>query len=168
MAKKLTFDTKKKLPNSLAGLLKVTIKDLKRVVADDEDQVNMGIWARRSRVKKMYQCTVCAAGSVMIGTLKLDLKPGQSVEPGDFRGRSADERIESKLWAINELRHGALDEALFDLHGAPNKYFINGQAKLRKANMLYVRMPDFDFWLDGADFFKAAEKLQKKLEKLGV
>ena len=81
-------------------LIRVALNDLMRCYNDSEYVVSMGAW----HVPNLASCQVCLAGAVMAKTLGSD--SNQLFGPSSFS-----RPIDSILWALNELRMGAVSSA---------------------------------------------------------
>ena len=105
-----------KLPGKPSVLIKLALDDLRRAEKSRKFTVDMYNWVVAgdpSMNVGMDRCTVCLAGSVMVGTLKLNIDkavPGREATPSaDFPNE------QSALHAIDNLRQGSLATAFGNL-----------------------------------------------------
>ena len=120
------------LPDTLHELLDLALNDFDKVMEDDKYAVNMGGWHLRGYGKK--KCRVCLAGSVMAKTLAV--RRWHDAWPSDY-----DNDTSRKLFAINDLRLGNLNDAYYYVYGEnPSKnldkeanvsYFLNNAENWR-------------------------------------
>lgn len=99
MAKKMKIDP---LPDTMSGLIRVALRDLKKAERTPKYKINMDEWHRPSDNGK--SCSVCYAGSVM--AFSLNAGPLASVEPSNWWNG-----IAQKLEVINYLRCGGVSTA---------------------------------------------------------
>lgn len=158
-----------KLPVKLSALIELTIADIKKAERSPRYVVNMDIW-HEPRVEQVWSekrgeffmpkvetCTVCAAGSVMAGTLKVPLST--DCGPEDF---SAWNR--ARLLACNFFRLGEVAEAAIDLQ--PRKHFTEVQQALLDSGDLTT---DYCSYGDDPEGFKSwSLAVAKKLRKVGL
>lgn len=101
-----------KLPDKLSDLLELAIKDCMRVSRRKNHALEMGTWLRITDDGK--SCSACMAGAVMLCELKeteQKLREERYVCPGDYS-----DDVERKLLAINYLRSGDLQMAVFSIN----------------------------------------------------
>jgi len=161
------------LPMKMSSLIKIALKDLRKVEAQPRKfVVEMGNWFLPEEVicetssgiivETHDICSVCAAGSVMAFTLgqKVDLN-GDEVCPEHFP------KNEKQLHAINELRVGnAIGAARYVglWEPGPSTGSYRPGEKYQKYD---AHIPEYD--RDNPEpFHKAMTKFQQKLEKAGL
>lgn len=90
------------LPNKLSALIRVSVGDLDKVLADRKYDIDMNGWHYPTGDGK---CAVCLAGAVIAKTF--DRLPSADVDPDDF---GSDDRM--RLFALNHVRVGDVAGAL--------------------------------------------------------
>jgi hypothetical protein len=120
-------NVKDNLPNTLHELLGIALKDLKAIEAKKNYKIDMNNWATFDS-RDSSKCSVCMAGSVIVGTLGIPFSRTLSNEAGKIYGDLEPEsftvgKITEKLHAINCLREGDISSALEYL----NIYFSNNE-----------------------------------------
>lgn len=95
--------------NTLHELLALAIGDFRKVLADDRYAIDMGVWHSPGEDGD-DTCHVCLAGSVLAKTVQLPLDVNAEVSV-----KSA--AIWDRLFALNDLRCGAVCGAIKSLHG---------------------------------------------------
>lgn len=104
------------LPDTLSGLIRVSLADLQACEIDDNYDISMNEWHAPAD-EHNTNCEVCMAGAVMAKTL--DMPRDGYYAPTDFRSSAGD--ITRKLYAINDLRTGAVNFALTTMRkGVPD------------------------------------------------
>lgn len=101
---------KNKLPQIPSKLIRLAIRDLKKVERLKTRKINMHIWHESRVIDGKPFCVVCLAGSVMDRTLKID--PKINMREGQGLISSADLRA---LGALNNLRSGYVEGAFLSL-----------------------------------------------------
>lgn len=86
--------------NKLWQILEIALADLATCEADDAYEIDMNDWVRRNG-----KCKVCLAGACMVQTLHTDSFVSMSMADSN------------KLSALNNLRKGDVNWALFHLSG---------------------------------------------------
>ena len=150
-----TIEKANKLPDKKFELLRLAIKDFKKVLAaPDQYTPNMYFWHYDGFSDSAPTCYVCLAGSVIAFTLEgpeLDV-----LDPYDF-----DDDTRDKLKSLEHLRRGDLDE-VFEYVDLPeevadfptyNNYFRN----LEYDKEVTYKKWDFEFQYWG----KLADLLEK-------
>lgn len=96
------------LPDKLSNLLELALADLAKVEADKRYVVNMDLWHIPTYGGDIYPalCRVCLAGAVIAGSLGGNIR--KHLVPYNF-----DEKTKSKLFAIDCLRSGMIDTAIY-------------------------------------------------------
>lgn len=90
-----------KLPNKPSALIRLALRDLRRVEATPGMKVDMGSWVYQNKV-----CHVCFAGSVMSKTCGL-----KNVEVWEDLSQICGEENANKFLALNSLREGGIGDA---------------------------------------------------------
>lgn len=113
-------DVLKQLPKKMWKLIDVAVADVESVIASDNVSLNMDSYAFANRESRHLKCTVCLAGSVMIGSLGLNREVFErDCDPNDL----CDDEIISEnsrvaLNALEYIRKGryirALEEFYYD------------------------------------------------------
>lgn len=133
------------LPNVPSKLIRLTMRDLRKVERSKKYVVKMGDW---HVPRDDGKCAVCAAGSVMACTLQLPI--GANLWPQDIRN----EATSRKLFAINYFRMGDIGQGFCHMRkqipsGIPSRIPVAGYGRHR------------------ADFYRDMRKLAALLEKHG-
>jgi hypothetical protein len=105
--KKPSFQRMKgaKLPRKPSALIRLALKDL--VAAEKVYGIDMFDWVVPAAESAKGKCTVCLAGAVMVGTLKMKPEYQLPINAGPDA---------TTLEAINDLRQGELAEAFDHLY----------------------------------------------------
>lgn len=89
-------------------LIRLALKDLRKVELSTEYKVNMDDWhVPANKYENASACFVCLAGAVMAGTLDADIK--SDIVPQDFTGNR------DALIALDEFRSGQITWAFDSL-----------------------------------------------------
>jgi hypothetical protein len=101
-----------KLPETLSGSITVALYDMELCLNDPDYAIDFSDWHQR------YQnyCNVCMGGAVMAKTFKWSVH--QNATPS-----SVTDSEEHKLYALNSVREGRIDSAIY--------IFYKGQEKLQ-------------------------------------
>lgn len=90
------------LPSKLSDVIELAVRDLEACEADPRYVVDMNTWHETFP----RSCGVCLAGAVMAKTLETPWR--ETRVPADF----PDDDDWNRLWALNSVRKGHVDEAL--------------------------------------------------------
>jgi len=143
-----------RLPDKPSALIRLGLADLRKVEKSSKYKVSMRSWHSPNGV-----CSVCFAGAVMAGTLRLPRST--RVSSFDDWSKWFDRDTDNKLCAINRLREGHVGSA-FALLGR-SQIGGNDYEAGHKFDR-YIR----DYEDDGAGAFHAdMEQLAKDLESKG-
>lgn len=101
----------KQLPKKPSALLRLAVKDAKRIQRTPGYRLEMGTWHSPSStligVDGKRLCEVCLAGSVMVCSLGVD--ESRYVDPHSF-----DPEVRDKLFTINDMRTGRMMSRILD------------------------------------------------------
>ena len=134
-----------RLPNKPSKLIRLAIRDLRKVEEDPMYMVHMGAWHSPDP-----QCRVCLAGSVMAKSLRAP--PSTNTGPEDF-----DASVSKKLWALDYFRTG-------DVFGGLDKMEIKTDWD-RAASLLPMTMPVPGYRNDREEFINAMLNMANQLEE---
>ena len=110
-------DVKDNLPDKLSDLIEVALADLEKAENTEGQEINMTAWVYVTD-KDAQLCSLCLAGSVMAHSLGIVLH--NSVSPESFAPS-----IKQKLYAIDEVRKGQINNAIRRINRANNDgYYI--------------------------------------------
>lgn len=138
----------KTLPEIPSKLIRLALKDLKKVEKDEKYEIDMNYYYEFNNEK----CSVCLAGAVMVKNLGASELKG-SISTYDFG------LINHKcLYALNEFRRGNFKEAFGYLN------LLDEYEKV--ANKLEREIPEYEG--EGINFKKAMYELADDLEKEGL
>lgn len=98
------------LPDLPSELLKVALADLRKATQTEGVKINMDAWLNTNLNPGF--CSVCFAGSLLIGSLGFIEKPDSFIHNGDFHLIQLDPVTGEKLLAIEDFRQGKWEEAL--------------------------------------------------------
>lgn len=164
------------LPDTLSALVRVALKDLLAVEAQPQKYtVEMSDWMVKD--KQTGVCEVCLGGSVLAGTLGIDVSDGNVDEYGGPQYQSIDlfdlvhenkisEKTHNKLHALDYVRLGPddLQFALEELHMCDIE---NSDIEVYLPDDLVF--PDYEPYEIDAEVFKAyLAKLADNLEAVGL
>ena len=128
------------LPNTLHGLLKVAIEDVKKAMKNKHIKLDMDEWQTtiKNFKNKDIKCVCCMAGAVMIHRLNTNIN--KEYCPNYFT-----KKIQNKLYAIDSLRKFNFTEAYFYLYGREDKHLDahNNKPKLNSLKQLRREFLDF-------------------------
>lgn len=148
--------TKKKLPNTMSGLIRVGLADLRATERQKKTyRIDMSQWHQPNS-----HCSVCFAGSVMAQSLGAN--PRRSYFPDEFSAT-----VKRKLNALNDLRCGEVKDA------AERLWKDTAPRKLEKVwrKLLYNMLKDVHVtpYFTSPEEFKAdMTKLATQLEQIGL
>jgi len=92
-----------KLPSKPSALIKLALKDLRKIEQNPRYEINMNRWHRGSK----RRCEVCLAGAVM--TCTLGVPKSRDLGPSDFEVCFSDRDLEVKLLALESFRKGEIE-----------------------------------------------------------
>jgi hypothetical protein len=152
-----------KLPNTLHGLLRVALADLKKTIADPRYVVNMGAWhdGTDGAFYLEPKCEVCMAGAVM--AQRCGVPPTEDARPTHFLSS-----LTGKFLAINSLREGFVLEALVALRGVSGWHELTSEDRAKAAPFASLEGKIPEFTKDQKGFFDALTELQLKLKKANL
>lgn len=94
------------LPDKPSELIRVALRDLRRVEDNPNYKVDMMVWHMPDKNDGI--CRVCLAGAVMAG---LGASPDEILNPYGYPARTV-----QKLCALNRFRQGRIDHGLNAMH----------------------------------------------------
>lgn len=99
---------KRTLPSKLSKLIRVALKDEDRAFKSPNYRIDMTVWHGTSYSRGVLrpECSVCLAGAVMAGTLKVS--PSQSESPSSL----FEYPISNRLRSLDSVRTGKVADAL--------------------------------------------------------
>jgi len=128
-----------KLPRKPSKLIRIALEDLIKAEKSPLYNINMNVWHGKATKSPGYgmgmysydkgfeenKCSVCLAGSVMAFSLKtnIDLHITNS-KVSEF------EDVSDQLEALDELRVGRIDQAMYSLHGSNKAVLMNPESEL--------------------------------------
>jgi hypothetical protein len=155
-AKKSKLDP---LPDTLSGLIRVALKDLRTVEASKAYKVDMDRW---HTPEANGVCHVCMAGAVMATTLRCS--PLAVVDTTSWLNG-----VEDKLQAIDCLRGGNISWAARKIYGADSRKWLSAGKFEEKHPEFSDHMPDYGTTKrEHTKFHAAQRKLADALEEAGL
>lgn len=111
------------LPNKASELIRLALKDLKKVEASTDYSVAMSTWHQPKSFYLNDTCSVCLAGAVMAMTLEVpkdiqvEFESEAFTDTGiearfDLKGFEISFEDQNKLYALNEFRTGSVSMAM--------------------------------------------------------
>lgn len=146
--------TARRLPDLPSQLIRVSLRDLRKVEKDEGYRVNMGDW--HCGDEGLQPCEVCMAGAVMAKTLKVERS--QNASPYSF-----DSSVAGKLLAIDFLRNGDVASAI-DTLSVNHRQRHTRRRKMKDRGMRGV----VDYHVDPARFRREMLRLARDLEAVGL
>lgn len=162
-----------KLPDTLHGLMRVALDDLRLCAKDPCYKIHMGSWHRPRQDRNGNEaCWVCMAGAIMAQTLQVP--PDQYAAPDTLKDGAASR----KLCTVNAVRCGFFVKALRELTGgdayehyqscreASRKYGHVDNSLLKDHAQALSEFP----WReeDQPAWFEAWDEVVEKLKELGM
>lgn len=135
------------LPRKPSKLITIALDDLIAVEKSEKYKVDMGEY----HLPENGTCSVCFAGAVIAQSLGASSL--EELVPSQFSGK-----IANKLYALNELRQGNVEDAVAELGYAEKKQQV--AAKYDR------RVPEY--YNDPKQFKKDMRKLARDLAKAGL
>lgn len=152
-----------KLPDTLSGLIRVALADLRKVEARaDIYRIDMSEWHTGTRTldRSPRKCAVCLAGAVM--AFSLDAPYSEFRTPSYYVEGADGENIMNKLSAINDLRDGCVVNAHDVLTGG----LIPPDEDILDIDKQFICMvPPYEE--DPEEFHSQMEELAAALEAVG-
>ena len=142
-----TKPTTRELPDKLSDLILVALEDLEKAEASRRHEVRMAHWHEQQHGMGDNKCFVCFAGGVM--AFSLNAPAGETVHTVHWG-----EAIRDKLYALNQVRIGAVQQAL-ELMGHQKSNWPN---EIRRTPM---------YELDAQGFKRCMHDLAGRLEAAG-
>lgn len=148
-------------------VLKMALEDLKVVEKDKQYKVDFAdsfhMPVAYSDKRKKAKCSVCFAGAVMAN--RLGVPSDKIVCPSDF----TDERIMSRLYALDHIRSGSFAQGINEMLGGQSNNTPNIIDACYSATFKHLDgkpFPDYD--VDPKGFKEIAEVLIEALDYWGV
>lgn len=176
------------LPNTLSDLVLLALKDLSLIRREPKKyEIDMDYWHGTAAAHSDDLCAVCFAGAVMAKTINTVITPDTVVRATDLP-----RELRHKMYALNEIRSGCVEEAIEEMIKAlnakirpPRKLITKYETLLTTISFMgvteareYIGMknshiPDFDSIDEHSpntyqEWRKAMKRLAKALARQGI
>lgn len=158
------------LPTKLSALIKVALKDLKKVEKDKNYKVNLSMW---HQTFDDDVCYVCLAGAVLAKSLKIDRKASICRRNGGFLMIFNEQFIKKELpvpqmLALDDVAVGGVGHAVRALRHA----FMNDKPMSQKQLTVVDRLDSVVFYHEYEEypvlFKKNLKIIASKLDEVGL
>jgi hypothetical protein len=96
------------LPDRLSDLIELAVKDARACEADPRFKLYMQQWVAPAK-RRGEPCQVCMAGSVLVQSLGFSPRR-------EWTDAEPDDATDNKIFAVNDVRVGEIQAALYTLH----------------------------------------------------